>query len=94
MTFNVITPKQVKHLKTLDKPIVPIVGNDYDAYRIMERFANAAEKAGWVKEDIELVIDEMRSADYNHLLVVAIKFTCESEKDNGYSITVTPMINL
>ena len=85
MKFNVINSEQAKQLKTLCKPIVPLVGYvNNDPNRIIKHFAEAAEKAGWVKENIDLVIDEMRSTDYNHLLVIAIGFTRESENDDKY----------
>ena len=82
MAFNIIKPEQVRHFRSLYKPIVPTIGEgNGDPYLIMERFAKEAEKGGWVKEDVDLMIEEMQSANYDHLLVMAIEFTRNSEKD-------------
>ena len=56
--FNVITPEQKKHLKTLPKPIVPLKVLERNAcgFSLIFQFEEAAQDAGWEKEDIELVI--------------------------------------
>ena len=86
MKFNKITPEKAEHLKTLPTPIVPIVGQDGNAFGIMGRFSKSAKKMGWIKENIDLVLDEMKSGDYNHLLVVTMEFSQESEEDDGNGI--------
>jgi len=90
MKFNKITTEKSEHLRTLPTPIVPLVGQDGNAFGIMGRFSKAAKKAGWVKENIDLVLDEMKSGDYNHLLVVCMEFSQESVEDDGNGIDDDP----
>lgn len=52
-----------------------LVGQDGNAYLIMGRFQAAARKAGWPKAEIEKVLDDARSSDYNHLLYTIMKHT-------------------
>jgi hypothetical protein len=47
-----------------------LVGQDGNAWAIMGRFQTAARKAGWSKEDIDLLMKNAMSGDYNHLLFV------------------------
>ena len=87
MIFNIITPSQEKHLKSLPIPIVRHIGKGDNAYAIIERFAKGARKAGWVKENIDLVLDEMKSDDYDHLLATALEFVRKSEDDDGNGVS-------
>jgi hypothetical protein len=86
MKFNVIHPEQENYLKTLPIPIVPRIGQDKNAFDLIFRFAEAAKDAGWVKEDIDLVIEEMMSKKYHHLLIVCREFAKESEHDDRKGI--------
>jgi len=86
MTFNKITPEQEIHLKTLPIPIVRQIGENVNAFAIMGRFVRGARKAGWVKENIDLVLDEMKSDDYDHLLATALEFVQESEDDDNNGV--------
>lgn len=45
-----------------------LVGEDGNAFAIMGRFNKAARKAGWSQDEIDKVLKEARSSDYNHLL--------------------------
>lgn len=83
MKFNKITEEKAEHLHSLPVPIVPLVGQDGNAYSIMGRFARGAKKAGWVKENIDLVLEEMKSDDYDHLLATVLEFVRESEDDDA-----------
>jgi len=82
MKFNKITEEKAEHLHSLPAPIVPLVGKDGNAFAIMGRFAKGARKAGWIKENTDLVIAEMMSGDYDHLLGTAMEFVKESEDDD------------
>lgn len=43
-------------------------GEQGNAFFIMGGFSNAAKKAKWTKEEINLVLNEATSKDYTHLL--------------------------
>ena len=57
--------------KVVDKTInLDLVGLDGNAYSLMGAFQNQARREGWTKEEINMVLDEATSDDYNHLLAV------------------------
>lgn len=56
------------------KPYVKLVGNDGNAFAIMGACQRAAREAKWTREEIEAVLAEMQSGDYDHLLATAIKY--------------------
>ncbi|TXD64195.1 hypothetical protein [Polaribacter glomeratus] len=51
--------------KTVDLNLVGVNGN---AYAIMSVFRKQARKEGWTSEEIEAVLDEAKTSDYNYLL--------------------------
>ena len=58
----------------LKKVKMRLAGEDGNAFAIMGRFKNAAEKAKWPKEEIKKVLDEAMSGDYDHLLATICKY--------------------
>lgn len=56
------------------KPLVKLVGTDGNAFAVMGACRKAARKAGWSNDQIQVVLDEMQSGDYNHLLATAGKY--------------------
>jgi len=62
--------------EALPKVKCQLVGADGNAFSIMGRFQRAAQKAGWRKDQINEVLKDAMSNDYNHLLVV-ISSHCE-----------------
>lgn len=58
-----------------------LVGVDGNAYAIMATFRRQARKEKWSEVEIELVIEEAQSNDYNHLLNTIMNH-CE-EKEEG-----------
>jgi hypothetical protein len=54
-------------------PKVTLTGEDGNAFSIMGRCQRAARRAGWTQEQIDVVLNEMQSGDYNHLLQTAMK---------------------
>lgn len=66
---------------TTDKKVeMKLVGMDGNAFAIMGRFQKAAKKAGWNKEEIDNVLKEARSGDYDHLLQTIIEHVEEPEE--------------
>ena len=48
-----------------------LAGQDGNAFAIMGRVQRGLRKARWPREDVDQVMREMTSGDYNHLLTVA-----------------------
>lgn len=64
--------------KTVDLNLVGVNGN---AFMIMGIFKRQAKQEGWSKQEIDLVIKEAKSGDYNHLLAT-IENHCEPKNDS------------
>lgn len=45
-----------------------LIGINGNAFAILGAFTRQAKRDGWTQEEIEAVMDEARSSDYNHLL--------------------------
>jgi hypothetical protein len=56
-----------------------LVGVNGNAFAIMAHMKVNLQKVGWKPEDISLLLKEMQSDDYNHLLAVACTFTDEGD---------------
>jgi len=53
----------------VDKKIdLELEGIDGNAFAIMGAFSKQARREGWSKEEIDEVLDEARTGDYDHLL--------------------------
>jgi len=59
--------------KTVNLNLIGVNGN---AFMIMGVFQRQAKKEGWTQTEIDAVLDEAKSGDYNHLLAT-IKNHCE-----------------
>ena len=65
----------------VDKKVnLELVGLDGNAFSLMGAFQKQARREGWTKEEIESVLDDARSSDYNHLLQVLVSY-CETPED-------------
>lgn len=56
-----------------NKPIVKLLEQDGNAFMVIALCQRAARKAGWSKEQIDSVVQDMMSSDYDHVLQVALK---------------------
>lgn len=63
------TPRQIS---------LTLVGLDGNAYAIMGAFQRQARREGWDQKEIEAVLREARSGDYDHLLSVIMRH-CKAE---------------
>jgi len=52
-----------------------LVGLDGNAFALMGYFRRAARREGWTPEEIDKVVKEATSNDYNHLLMVLMEHT-------------------
>ncbi|MBL7789380.1 MAG: hypothetical protein JNL75_06045 [Chitinophagales bacterium] len=55
-----------------------LVGVDANAFSILGAFGRQARREGWTKEEIDLVTEEAKTGDYDHLLAVIMNH-CEVE---------------
>jgi len=58
----------------LNKPTVKLVGEDGNAFSVMGHVKKAMKHAGADKEYIDRYLSEATSGDYDHLLVVSMKY--------------------
>jgi len=58
----------------LTKPTVKLVGEDGNAFAIMGRVKKALIRSGADKEYIDKYVHEATSIDYDHLLVVSMRY--------------------
>ena len=58
----------------MGKPTVRLTGEDGNAFSVMAKCKRSAQRAGWSKDQIDNVVNEMMSGDYDHLLQTAMKY--------------------
>ena len=63
--------------KKVNLELVKVDGN---AFSLMGAFSRAARKEGWSKDEIDKIITECTSGDYNHLLAT-LSDHCEGRAD-------------
>ena len=63
--------------KTVDLELVGVDGN---AYAVMGVFSRQARREGWTQEEIDSVLEEAQSGDYNHLLSTIMTY-CEPQDE-------------
>lgn len=55
--------------KVVDKTVqMQMLGEDGNAFAIMGQFQREAKRQGWSQQEIDAVLEEAKSGDYNHLL--------------------------
>lgn len=57
----------------LPKVDLPLVGLDGNAFSILGRFRRAARKAGWTAPQIDALLEEAMSGDYDNLLQTVVR---------------------
>ena len=60
--------------------LLQLEGQDGNAFSIMGTFQHQAKKEGWTQEEIEAVLAEAKSGDYEHLLTT-ISNHCRNTDD-------------
>lgn len=56
-------------------------GFDGNAFSLMAEFQRAARRQGWSRDEIEEVLSECTSGDYDHLLITLMKNTEDPNDD-------------
>ena len=64
-----------------------LVGLDGNAFYLMGAFSRRAKKEGWSKEEIDGVLSEARTRDYNHLLAIHPGWTLSSGRPDRWGAT-------
>lgn len=60
-----------------------LLGLDGDAFSLMGAFSRQAKRESWSKEEIDSVLEECRSGDYDHLLQTLIRVTGREDDDES-----------
>jgi len=68
--------------KVIEKTVnLDLVGVNGNAFMIMGVFQQQAKREDWTQEEIDLVLTEAKSGDYNHLLAT-IENHCELKDES------------
>ena len=71
-------------ITTITKKVnLTLVGQDGNAFNLMGLFQRQARREGWTKEEIDCVLDECRTGDYDHLLQTLIGY-CEEQDEEEF----------
>lgn len=70
-------------LTVTKKVKLQLVGQDGNAFALMGAFQRQARREGWTKEEIDAVIKECMSGDYNHLLTTLMDVCEDPDEDDG-----------
>lgn len=65
-----------------------LVGINSNAFSILNAFQRQAHRKGWTDEEIDLVLAEAKTRDYEHLLAVIINH-CENVDDENLNKILT-----
>ena len=71
----------MKTTSNLKKIKLALCGLDGNAFSLMGAFSKQARKEGWAKEEIDLVIKDCMSGDYDHLLCILMEHCDEPDED-------------
>lgn len=58
-----------------------LVGLDGNAFSLMGAFQHQAKKEGWTTSEINKVLDDCTSSDYEHLLYVLMDHCVDTDED-------------
>lgn len=78
--FEGIINKFASHELTI--PIFDLTSVDANAFNLIGHWQKAAKKAGWSKEDIDIVLEECRSGDYDNLVCVLLDVSTTETPDD------------
>ncbi len=62
-----------------------LVGIDGNAFSVLGTFRRNAQEQGWTKSEIDTVMNEAMSGDYDHLLATIIMHVEEPKTEDEYS---------
>lgn len=65
----------MENTKETKRVSLNLVGLDGNAFALMGAFQKQARREGWTQEEIDQVLTECKSGDYDHLLRTLIEHT-------------------
>lgn len=72
--------------KIIDRTVnLNLVGVDANAFMLMGVFQKQAKKEGWSTSEIEMVLAEAKSKDYEHLLATLMNH-CEAKDEDDETV--------
>ena len=74
----------------MKKVKVQLVGIDGNAFAVMGIWSRAARQQGWTKEEIDKVLKEAMSGDYDHLLATIVSNSEDIDGDDDEDEYVCP----
>jgi hypothetical protein len=57
----------------MNKPTVKLIGANGNAFNIVALCRQAARRAGWTKEQVDAMVTDMMSGDYDHVIATAME---------------------
>lgn len=66
---------------TTKKVKLRLVGLDGNCFVLMGAFQRQARREGWTKEEIDAVLNDCQSSDYDHLLQVLVAHCEDPDED-------------
>ena len=63
----------MKKTMSVKKIKLRLVGLDSNAFILMGAFGRQARKEGWTEKEIDAVLEEAKTGDYDHLLATLMK---------------------
>ena len=67
--------------KVIQKTVnLDLVGKNGNAYVILGLFISTAKKEGWTRDEIDAVVEQAKSKDYDHLLATILNH-CEVQEN-------------
>lgn len=71
-------------IKEINKKVnLTLVGQDGNTFNLMGLFQRQARREHWTQEEVDCVLDECRSFDYDYLLVTLMEY-CEEQDEEEF----------
>ena len=58
----------------MEKPMLQLVGGDSNALAILGKARRVARESGWSQDEIDEMLEEAMSGDYDHLLRTMMRY--------------------
>ena len=58
----------------MEKPMLQLVGEDGNAFAILGKARHVARESGWPQDEIDEMLEEAMSGDYDHLLQTMMRY--------------------
>ena len=58
----------------MEKPMLQLAGEDGNAFAILGKARRVARESGWSQDEIDVMLEEAMSGDYDHLLRTMMRY--------------------